>query len=319
MREFSPTGVIPATLLCFNNDLSIDEASSRKHISDVANISGISAITVNGHASEVGSCTFEEQARILDFSLTEAGDRVPIISGVYADGSLEAAKLAKAWDKAGASALLVLPSNVFGMGGFQRPEMALEHFKRIADATDLPLIAFVYPVQSNLHFTFDGLIQLFDEVPTVKAIKDWCNDPKQHERHIREFQSRPHPVNVLTTHSSWLMSSLSLGAAGLLSGAGSVVASLQVALFDAIASGNLYHARDINDILYPFQQAFYADPFLDMHNRMKHFLYLRRQFPNSFVRPLLMPLPRHDVSQLKELAKIDFDNSRKPQKNKEGL
>ena len=136
MREFSPKGVIPATLLCFNNDLSIDEAGSRKHISDVANIAGISAITVNGHASEVGSCTFEEQARILDFSLTEVGDRVPIISGVYADGSLEAAKLAKAWDKAGASALLVFPSNVFGMGGFQRPEMALEHFKRIADATD---------------------------------------------------------------------------------------------------------------------------------------------------------------------------------------
>ena len=210
MRELSPAGVIPATLLCFNDDLSIDEVSSRKHLSEVANVSGISAITVNGHASEVGSCTFEEQARILDFSLAEAGDRVPIISGVYADGSLEAAKFAKAWDKAGASALLVFPSNVFGMGGFQRPEMAIEHFKCIADATDLPLIAFVYPVQSNLHFTFDGLIQLFDEVPTVKAIKDWCNDPKLHERHIREFQSRPHPVNVLTTHSSWLMSSLSL-------------------------------------------------------------------------------------------------------------
>lgn len=310
MRELSLVGVIPATLLCFNNDLSIDEASSRKHLSDVANVSGISAITVNGHASEVGSCTFEEQARILDFSLAEAGDRVPIISGVYADGSLEAANLAKAWDKAGASALLVFPSNIFGMGGFQRPEMAIEHFKRIADATDLPLIAFVYPVQSNLHFTFDGLIQLFNEVPTVKAIKDWCNDPKLHERHIREFQSRPKPVNVLTTHSSWLMSSLSLRAAGLLSGAGSVVASLQVALFDAIQSGDLSHARDVNDILYPFQQAFYADPFLDMHNRMKHLLYLKGQIPNSVVRPPFMSLPPHDVSRLKELATIDFDNSR---------
>ena len=104
------------------------------------------------------------------------------------------------------------------MGGFHRPELAVEHFKYIADATDLPLIAFVYPVQSNLHFTFEGLVQLFDEVPSVKAIKDWCNDPKLHERHIREFQSRASPVNVLTTHSSWLMSSLVLGAAGLLPG-----------------------------------------------------------------------------------------------------
>lgn len=304
MRELSPAGVIPATLLCFNDDLSIDEVSSRKHLSEVANVSGISAITVNGHASEVGSCTFEEQARILDFSLAEAGDRVPIISGVYADGSLEAAKLAKAWDKAGASALLVFPSNIFGMGGFQRPEMAIEHFKCIADATDLPLIAFVYPVQSNLHFTFDGLIQLFDEVPTVKAIKDWCNDPKQHERHIREFQSRSHPVNVLTTHSSWLMSSLSLGAAGLLSGAGSVIAPLQVALFEAIQRDDLAGAREINDKLYPFQQAFYAEPFLDMHNRMKQLLCLKGDIPNAVVRPPLISLSGSETNRLEWLSSI---------------
>lgn len=304
MRELSPAGVIPATLLCFNDDLSIDEVSSRKHLSEVANVSGISAITVNGHASEVGSCTFEEQARILDFSLAEAGDRVPIISGVYADGSLEAAKLAKAWDKAGASALLVFPSNVFGMGGFQRPEMAIEHFKCIADATDLPLIAFVYPVQSNLHFSFDGLIQLFDEVPTVKAIKDWCNDPKQHERHIREFQSRPHPVNVLTTHSSWLMSSLSLGAAGLLSGAGSVIAPLQVALFEAIQRDDLAGAREINDKLYPFQQAFYAEPFLDMHNRMKQLLCFKGDVPNAIVRPPLISLSSSETNRLEWLSSM---------------
>ncbi|WP_371229242.1 dihydrodipicolinate synthase family protein [Roseovarius sp. 2305UL8-3] len=307
MSGLSLSGVIPATLLCFNDDLSIDEASSRKHLSDVANVSGISAITVNGHASEVGSCSFEEQARILDFSLDEAGDQVPIISGVYADGSLEAASLAKAWERAGASALLVFPSNVLGMGGFQRPEMANEHFKYIADATDLPLIAFVYPVQSNLHFTFDGLVQLFDEVPSVKAIKDWCNDPKRHERHIREFQSRSDPVNVLTTHSSWLMSSLSLGAAGLLSGAGSVVAPLQLALFEAIQRGDFIRAREVNDILYPFQQVFYADPFLDMHNRMKHLLYLNGRVPNPMVRPPMMALQKYEVDRLKGLTRLAED------------
>lgn len=306
MTDLSLSGVIPATLLCFDEDLSIDEPSSRRHLSDVAKVSGISAITVNGHASEVGSCSFEEQARILDFSLDEVGDQVPIISGVYADGSIEAAKLAKAWERAGASALLVFPSNVLGMGGFQRPEMSIEHFKYIADATDLPLIAFVYPVGSNLHFTFEGLVQLFDEVPSVRAIKDWCNDPKRHERHIREFQSRANPVNVLTTHSSWLMSSLSLGAAGLLSGAGSVVAPLQVALFEAVQRGDLTGAREINDKLYPFQQAFYADPFLDMHNRMKQLLCLKGNVPNAVVRPPLVSLPSSEIGRLKQLSGIEF-------------
>lgn len=304
MSSFSLSGVIPATLLCFNEDLSIDEPSSRSHILDVANVAGVSAITVNGHASEVGSCSFQEQARILDFSLDEVGDLLPIISGVYADGSIEAAKLAKTWERAGASALLVFPSNILGMGGFHRPEMAVEHFKYIADATDLPLIAFVYPVQSNLHFTFEGLLQLFDEVPSVKAIKDWCNDPKLHERHIREFQSRTSPVNVLTTHSSWLMSSLVLGAAGLLSGAGSVIAPLQVALLEAIQRGDLSGARDINDKLFPFQQAFYSDPFLDMHNRMKQLLCFKGNVPNAIVRPPLKSLSTSETIRLELLAGV---------------
>ena len=56
---FVPAGVIPAVLLPFHEDLSIDEASYRAHLRDVASVDGISAITVNAHASEVASCTFD--------------------------------------------------------------------------------------------------------------------------------------------------------------------------------------------------------------------------------------------------------------------
>ena len=65
----------------------------------------------------------------------------------------------------------------------------------------------------------------------MRAIKDWCANPQLHERQIRVLQSRTPPVNVLTTHSAWLMSSLVLGCNGLLSGSGSVIADLQAQLF----------------------------------------------------------------------------------------
>src|ERR1019366_8210440 len=61
--NYVPKGVIPAVLLPFENDLSIDEASFRKHLRDVAAVEGLSAITVNAHSTEVASCTFEEQRR----------------------------------------------------------------------------------------------------------------------------------------------------------------------------------------------------------------------------------------------------------------
>lgn len=299
-KEYQPAGVIPATLLAFAEDMSIDEAESRRHLSYVANTRGISAITVNGHASEVHACTFEEQKRILAVSLEEVGDRLPLINGVYADGSLEAARIAKMAEAEGASALLVFPPNSMAMGGQLRPEMAIAHFKTIADSTDLPLIVFQYPAAMGLGYPFDTLMKLIEEVPTIRAIKDWCADPALHERHIRTLQALPRPVNVLTTHSAWLMASLTMGANGLLSGAGSVVADLQVELFEAVKAKDLDRAQKVNDRLYHMQQAFYAPPFLDMHNRMKECLVLLGRLDRAVVRPPLVKLPQAEIDRLKE-------------------
>ena len=297
-KSYVPGGVIPATLLAFNEDMSIDEAETRRHLRHVAAVKGLSAITVNGHASEVHACGFDEQRRILAISAAEIGDRLPLINGIYTDGSIEAARIAKMAEEEGASALLVFPPNSISMGGHLRPEMALAHFKRIADATDLPIILFQYPASMGLGYPFDTLMKLLDEVKSIRAIKDWCADPMLHERHIRALQSLPRPVNVLTTHSAWLMSSLAMGAAGLLSGAGSVVPDLQVALFQAIQAKDLRRAQGINDRLYPLQQAFYAPPFLDMHNRMKECLVMLGRLKRAVVRPPLMKLSDAELKRL---------------------
>lgn len=298
-RDFTPKGVIPATLLAFHDDMSIDEAETRRHLRFVAETRGIAAVTVNGHSSEIHACTVDEQRQILVASLDEVGDAVPLINGVYADGSIEAARIAAMAADEGASALLVFPPQSMIMGGRLRPEMAVEHFRRIADATDLPLIAFQYSAVSGLGYPIDTLLAIKDAVPSLKAIKDWSADPMLHEQHIRVLQSLPDPVTVLTTHSGWLMASLSMGAGGLLSGAGSVIADLQVALFEAIQADDLATARAVNDRLYPVQQAFYAAPFLDMHNRMKECLVMLGRLDHAVVRPPLMKLPEAELSTLR--------------------
>lgn len=297
-KDFRLEGVIPATLLAINEDMSIDERGTRRHLRDCALVPGVSAVTVNGHASEIHACSFDEQQQILAASLAEVGDKVPLINGVYADGSIEAARVAAMAAREGASALLVFPAQSMAMGGQLRPDMAIEHFRRIADATDLPIICFQYPMASNLGYPFETLLKLFDAVPTIGAIKDWSNDPMLHEKHIRTFQNLPRPVNVLTTHSSWLMASLTLGANGLLSGSGSVIADLQVALFRAVKTGDLKAAQALNDRIYPLSQTFYVSPFLDMHNRMKEALVLLGRLDKAVVRPPLMKLTNAEIGRI---------------------
>jgi len=295
--HYVPHGVIPAVLLPFTDDLAIDENGFRRHLSDVAATDGLSAVTVNAHSTEVASCSFDEQRRVLDITQDEVGDRLPIVNGVWADGSIEAARLARMADEAGASALLVFPPAPFTLG--QSPAMAIEHFKRIAGATGLPLIAFQYPLATGQGYPRDTLLKMVEEVPTIRAIKDWAGNVAQHEMQVRELQSLERPVNVLTTHSAWLLSSLVLGCNGLLSASGSVIPDLQSALFRAIRANDLAEARRLNDRIYPLARVFYADPWADMHNRMKEALVLLGRLPRAVVRPPLVKLGRAETDRIR--------------------
>jgi 4-hydroxy-tetrahydrodipicolinate synthase len=301
-QSYDCAGVIPACLLPLHDDLTIDEASYRSHLRDVAGVRGVAALTVNGHASEVSSCTFEEQELLLNIALDEVGDGTPLVNGVYADSGAEAVRIARMADKSGASALLVFPSNVLLLG--QRPEMVLDHYKRIASVTDLPLIIFQFPVNLPLSHRFDLLCRLIEEVPTVRAMKDGIGSPVLHEMHVRELQSETRPFQVLTTHSAWLLPSLVLGCSGLLSGAGSTIADLQISLFEAVQANDLARARSVAERIYPLTHAFYREPGVDMHNRMKEAQVILGRLPSAAVRAPLQKLSAVEIEGIRQaLAK----------------
>ncbi|HVV60651.1 MAG TPA: dihydrodipicolinate synthase family protein, partial [Pseudolabrys sp.] len=295
--NYVPHGVIPAVLLPFENDLSIDEKSFRAHLRDVAATEGLSAITINAHSTEVASCTFDEQRRVLEIAQDEIGDKLPLINGIWADGSIEAARLARMAEAGGASALLVFPPAPFTLG--QNAAMAIAHFKRIADATELPLIAFQYPLATGQGYPKDTLLKMCEQVPTIRAIKDWIGNVPHHEWHIQTLQNLARPVNVLTTHSSWLFPSLVLGCKGLLSGSGSVIAGLQSKLFRAVQRNDLDEAKRLHARIEPTARVFYADPFVDMHNRMKEALVLLGKLPRAVVRPPLVKLERAEILRIR--------------------
>ncbi|MDK1386511.1 dihydrodipicolinate synthase family protein [Sinorhizobium sp. 8-89] len=295
-----PHGVIPAVLMPFTADMEVNEKAYRKHLGDVSGVEGITAITINGHAAEVASLTVEEQFRAITVTKEELQERVPTIVAVYTNSSLEAARIARRAQDEGANGLLVFPPEVMVLGGHMRPEMIQEHYKRITDASDLPIIHYQFPVNSNLAIPLPTLLELCTKFPSIKAIKDNCGDGNLHERQIRELKALDRPVNTVTTHSSWLLGSLSLGCDGLLSGAGSVIANLQVALFRAVQAGDLNAAKAINEKIYPTVRAFYDHPLLDMHNRMKEALVVLGRWDEAYVRP---PLVKPTAAEIEKIGR----------------
>lgn len=284
-------GVIPANLLPFRPDYSVDYEGLRSHIRWLMGVKGVTAITANGHAAEVSALDRKERQEVLADVLETVNGKMPVIAGLYCDGTHESIELARDAMRLGASALLMFPPMAFDAGGVKlRPEMAVNHFKLIADAVDLPMVCFEYPRQSGFHYSPDTLRRLLTEVPNIVAVKDWSYDIVAYEENLRVIRSVGRHVAMLTSFSKSLLGTLVIGADGILSGNGSVIADLQAELFAAVQAGDLKLAREINDRLFPLTQVFYADPMTDQHNRMKEALVMLGRLKQCTVRPPLAPI-----------------------------
>lgn len=285
-KEFKFSGAIAANLLPFNEDLSFDESNYRRHLSWLADVPGATAIVCNGHAAEVSSLNREERREALAIALDAVGDRVALITGIYTDSTLEAADMAREAEREGAAGVLVFPPTPFMWGAQLRPEMVVDHFRAVADATDLPIVVFEYPPASGIGYSPETLARLA-EIDTVVAVKDWSNEIVALERNLRALRATGRPVALLSAFTMSLLASYLLGADGSISGMGSVTVDLQAEMFEAVQRGDLKGARRINDRLDPLVRVFYAPPFVDMHNRMKEALTLLGRIDRAVVRPPL--------------------------------
>ncbi len=283
------SGVMPANLLPFTADLSIDERAYRRHLRWLADTRGVTGIVANGHAAEVSSLTREERKRSLAIALDETAGQCPVVAGVYSDGTQEAVELARDAQAAGAAGLLVFPPTLFMWGAQHKPDMVIRHFSEIAAGADLPIVVFEYPPASGIGYAPETLAQL-TEIPQVAGVKDWSNDIVAFERNLRALRATGRAVAMLSSFTMSLMATFLLGADGAISGMGSVAADLQAELFELCQKGDLDGARRVNDRLDPLVRVFYAPPFVDMHNRMKEALAILGRIPAAHVRPPLTPV-----------------------------
>lgn len=306
MREtLKFSGIMPANILPFRADLSIDELAYRKHLRWLTDTPGVTGIVANGHAAEVASLSREERKRTLGIALDEVAGACPVIAGVYTDGTAEAVALARDAQAAGAAGILLFPPTLFMWGAQLKPDMVLRHYREVA-AVGLPIVAFEYPPASGIGYSPETLARLA-EIPQVVGIKDWSNDIVAFEANVRAVRATGRPVAMLSSFTMSLMASFLLGADGAISGMGSVTADLQAELFAACQKGDVDGARRINDRLEPLVRVFYAPPFVDMHNRMKEALVLLGRIPAAHVRPPLTPIPaaeREAIARALTLARL---------------
>ncbi len=78
-----------------------------------------------------------------------------------------------------------------------------------------------------------------------------------------------------------------------------MIADLQARLFRAVRAGDLEEARKLHERITPTAEVFYAEPWVDMHNRMKEALVLLGKLPRAVVRPPLAKLSAEEIGRIR--------------------
>ncbi|MGZ3216147.1 dihydrodipicolinate synthase family protein [Paracoccus sp. T5] len=127
---------------------------------------GVDSIGVLGSTGGYAYLTPEGRRTVLETALDAAGGKVPVIAGVGALRSDVSAALARHAADAGAAGLLLAPMSYTPL----TDDEVFQHFRMVADASDLPIC--IYNNPSTTHFRFGPeLLARLGQLPTVTAVK----------------------------------------------------------------------------------------------------------------------------------------------------
>jgi dihydrodipicolinate synthase/N-acetylneuraminate lyase len=130
---------------------------------------GVDGICILANYSEQFLLSDDERDTLLDLCLTEVRGRVPVIVTCSHFSTRIAAARARAAASAGAAMLMLMPP-YHGAGLRASEDAMLEHFARVADAGDLPLMIQDAPL-SGVNLSVPFLLRLAREVPAVRYFK----------------------------------------------------------------------------------------------------------------------------------------------------
>lgn len=148
------------------------------------------------------------------------------------------------------------------------PAAPVAFVKAVADAVDIPLAIFQFPLASGFGYNTETLGALA-QLPSVCLIKEGTGDPTVYQDNLRRVRAVAPHVSIMATNSTWLIDQACIGGDGMLSGVASLTPHWLIEGWKAIGAGDLKGVRRANDKMHPIMRNIYGAPRFDMHTRIK--------------------------------------------------
>lgn len=244
-------GSIVAIVTPMFEDGSLDFQSLRAlldwHIAE-----GTDAIVIVGTTGESPTVAVEEHCELIKVAIDHVAGRIPVIAGTGGNSTSEAIELTAYAKQAGADASLqVVPY-------YNRPTQdgMVQHFTRIAESVDLPVILYNVPGRTVADMSNDTIVRL-SSVPGIVGVKDATGNIARGTELLRAV---PKSFAVYSGDDATAMALMFCGGKGNISVTANVAPRAMHELCVAAMAGQVAEAVAINDKLIPLHNRLFVEP-----------------------------------------------------------
>mgnify|MGYP000111995563 CR=1 FL=1 len=179
MQKFIGTGV--ALVTPFKEDLSVDFDALIKLVNyNIEN--GTDYLVINGTTGESATITKEEKQEIIDVIIKTNNKRLPLVLGVGGNNTVLVVDELKTRDFTGIDGILSVAPY------YSKPtqEGFYQHYKTLAEATDLPIILYNVPGRTAKNMEPSTVLRLANDYANIVAVKEAGNNQQQYHTLLKD-------------------------------------------------------------------------------------------------------------------------------------
>lgn len=244
------TGSIVAVITPMDDKGAVDKKSLKKLV-DYHIESGTTAIVSVGTTGESATLCHKEHVDVIKLTLDYADGRIPVIAGTGANATSEAISLTEQLTNTGVAACLTVTPY------YNKPtqEGLYQHFKHIAENTELPQILYNVPGRTCCDLQVDTVAKLA-QIPNIIGLKDATGDLS---RVYKTRQLVGDRFLLLSGDDATFLDFMLLGGNGVISVTANIAAKQMATIAQLVSQNRIQEARAINDKLAPLHQKLFVE------------------------------------------------------------
>lgn len=231
-----------------NRELDLDRT---EEFADRLVKGGTDSIIVCGTTGESPTVFYPQKIEVIKAVVKAVDGRVPVIANVGDNCTADTIDFARDVEKLGVDGYMcVVPY-------YNKPpqEGLYQHFKAIAQSTELPIILYNIPSRCVINMKAETTLRLANDFDNIVAVKEASGDIEQVKQIV---DGAPEGFEVYSGDDSFTYDLMKVGGTGVISTISNVATARMKEIVDACAGGEWERAKELNDKLLPLMEGLFA-------------------------------------------------------------